>query len=192
MKCVPQWPALFSSTEAAAWFGTVIAFLAMPLTKHAKTSEVLLFLDPKTISSTNLNQCELQLLPKGRQGQLWVSAWLPLFSRNLECRALELPSPDILYLIKWILGGGGGLTYKNSLKNYSSTKILQKTNKLGSYTETSTKFRLPQNTPEDNYLLAMTFGCSTHHTLINTQYMIRENIGFSQTIQCWSLWFSLS
>lgn len=103
MKCVPQWPALFSSTEAAAWFGTVIAFLAMPLTKHAKTSEVLLFLDPKIISSVNLSQCELHFLPKGRQGQSWVSAWLPLFSRNLECRALEFSSPDMLYLIRWIL-----------------------------------------------------------------------------------------
>lgn len=103
MKCVPQWPALFSSTEAAAWFGTVTAFLAMPLTKHTKTSEVLLFPDPKIISSVNLRQCKLHLLPKGRQGQLWVSAWLPLFSRNLECRALEFPSPDKVYLIRWIL-----------------------------------------------------------------------------------------
>lgn len=103
MKCVPQWPALFSSTEAAAWFGTVTAFLAMPLTKHTKTSEVLLFPDPKIISSVNLRQCKLHLLPKGRQGQLWVSAWLPLFSRNLDCRALEFSSPDMVYLIRWIL-----------------------------------------------------------------------------------------
>lgn len=148
MKCVPQWPALFSSTEAAAWFGTVIAFQAMPLTKHAKTSEVLLFLDPKIISSVNLSQCELHFLPKGRQGQSWVSAWLPLFSRNLECRALEFSSPDMLYLIRWILDFF--FKCKNSLKNCSLTRILQKPNKFGSYTETPDKFRLLQNTPEDN------------------------------------------
>lgn len=145
MKCVPQWPALFSPTEAAAWFGTVTAFQAMPLTKHAKTSEVLLFLDPKTISSANPSQRELHLLPKGRQGQFWVSAWQPLFSRNLECRA---------YLQTYCIWLSEYYIFFKHTKVPSKTICLPKyfEKQTWSYTESPNKFRLLQNTPEDNYL----------------------------------------